>query len=95
MVFCYTQRLVPYSAIIIAASSCSRQEQRQRPTARHYTERERLRERERLTDLGTDSSKGYISISSLPSDLRIPKGRGGRKTGGDRRDRGQQENKAL
>jgi hypothetical protein len=62
MIFCYTQRSVPCSAIIQEAFSCSRWEQIQKPTARHYAEK----------DLGTHSSKWGVSINSLPSELREP-----------------------
>jgi hypothetical protein len=39
MIFCYIHRSVPYSATIREASFCSRREQMQRLTVRHYLER--------------------------------------------------------
>jgi hypothetical protein len=48
-----------------------------------------------MKDLGTLSSKWYVSIRSLPSELREPCRRGNRKILRDRGDGGNQENKAL
>jgi hypothetical protein len=70
---------VPYPVIIIEGFSCSRWEQMQRATARHYTER---------------VSKWKISIKSLPAELRESWGRGGRKIVRAKGDGGHQENKA-
>ena len=81
MIFCYTHRSVNMdSDVIREASSCSRSEQIQRPTARHYAKR----------DLGTFNSKWDVSSKSLAG------GRGGRKSGiASRGDGGHQENTGL
>jgi hypothetical protein len=49
--------MVPCSAIIRGASFCSRWEQIQRPTARHYTYRERERETEIQTETQTERDR--------------------------------------
>lgn len=48
MIFYYTYKSVPYSAIIKGAFFCSRWKEIQKPTGRHYAEREGGREKESL-----------------------------------------------
>lgn len=72
-VLCYTHRSVPCSTIIKEASPSGMWEQKQRPIARPYAG---------VRGLGTLSPKGSVSIKSLPSECREPRGRGGRKSQG-------------
>jgi len=80
VIFGYTYRSVPYPVIIKEVSLGSRQEQMQRPSARHYMERK---------------SKWEIPIKSLISELRASLGRGGRKILRAKVDGGHQEYEAL
>lgn len=63
-------RSVPCSTIIIESSFCSRWQQKQRPTARHWAENERP---------GTLSPKWDFSINSFPLGLGKLFGRRGRR----------------
>ena len=80
MIFCYTDKSIPYPVIIREVSSGSKWEQMQRSTARQYVERE---------------SKLEISVQFLPSELREAHRRGGGKIVGSTGDGGHQESRAL
>ena len=62
MIFCYPHRSMPYSVIIRKAPSCSKWEQIQEPTTKHYTEIESLEH--------TALSKWDASVKSFASELR-------------------------